>query len=93
MAAWCCVRGKVLAFDDPENPSIIEDFIRALGAEPVKYPYRNECCGAYVTLEDKSVGRKSGRPRAHSAIAAGAQELVTACPLCMYNLVENATSP
>ena len=25
--------GKVLAFDDPENPQIIEDFIRALGAD------------------------------------------------------------
>ena len=45
--------GKVLAFDDPENPTIIEDFIKAIGATPVKYPYRNECCGAYVALEDK----------------------------------------
>ena len=36
--------GKVMGFDDPENPTILEDFIRALGAEPVVYPYRNECC-------------------------------------------------
>ncbi len=84
--------GKVLAFDDPENPSIIEDFIRALGAEPVKYPYRNECCGAYVTLEDKGVAENLVDRALNSAMAAGAQELVTACPLCMYNLVENATS-
>jgi heterodisulfide reductase subunit B len=27
--------GKIMAFDDPENPTIMEDFIRALGAEPV----------------------------------------------------------
>lgn len=27
----------VLAFDDPENPQIIEDFIRAIGAEPGSY--------------------------------------------------------
>lgn len=83
--------GKVLAFDDPENPQIIEDFIRALGAEPVKYPYRNECCGAYVALEDKSVAGNLVDRALDSAIAAGAEELVTACPLCMYNLVENAT--
>ena len=31
-----------MAFDDPENPRIMEDFIRALGAEPVIYPYRND---------------------------------------------------
>ena len=47
--------GKVLQMDDPENPTIIEDFIRAIGAEPVMYPYRNECCGGYVTLDRKSV--------------------------------------
>ena len=84
--------GKALAFDDPENPTIIEDFIRALGAEPVKYPYRNECCGAYVALEDKGAAETQVDRALNSAVAAGAEELVTACPLCMYNLVENATS-
>lgn len=28
---------SIMAFDDPENPTIMEDFIRALGAEPVVY--------------------------------------------------------
>ena len=84
--------GKALAFDDPENPKIIEDFIRALGAEPVKYAYRNECCGAYVALEDKSAANKQVDRALHSAVASGAQELVTACPLCRYNLVENAVN-
>lgn len=83
--------GKALAFDDPENPSIIEDFIRALGATPVKYPYRNECCGAYVALESKRVASNQVDRALNSAAAAGAEELITACPLCMYNLVENAT--
>ena len=50
----------VLAFDDPENPQIIEDFIRAIGAEPVVYPYRNECCGGYISLKEKEMsGRMS----------------------------------
>ncbi len=40
----------------------MEDFIRALGAEPVVYPYRNECCGGYVSLKDKAPGRYDGRP-------------------------------
>ena len=42
----------VMAFDNPENPTIMEDFISALGATPVKYGTRNECCGAYCTLEE-----------------------------------------
>ena len=37
--------GKVMAMDDPENPRILEDFIRAIGATPVIYGMRNECCG------------------------------------------------
>ncbi len=78
--------GKVMAFDDPENPSIIEDFIRALGAEPVVYAYRNECCGAYLTLEDKAATAKKSSAVLQSAKAAGAECVITACPLCLYNL-------
>lgn len=84
--------GKVLAFDDPENPTIMEDFIRILGAEPVSYPYRNECCGAYVALENKSCAETQTDRALNSALSAGCEELITACPLCMYNLVENATA-
>ena len=83
---------RELAFDDPENPQIFEDFVRALGAEPVKYAYRNECCGAYVALDDKKSAEAQVDRALFSATDAGCAELVTACPLCMYNLVENATS-
>ncbi len=78
--------GKVMAFDDPENPTIIEDFIRALGAEPVVYAYRNECCGAYTALEDKNITAKKSSAVLHSAKCAGADSVITACPLCLYNL-------
>ena len=49
---------------DPANLTIRrirrfwKTFIRAIGAEPVIYPYRNECCGGYVSLKDKELGRK-----------------------------------
>jgi thiol-disulfide isomerase/thioredoxin len=46
--------GNILGFDNPENPTIIEDFIRAIGAEPVIYARRNECCGGYCTIENKA---------------------------------------
>ncbi len=78
--------GKVMAFDDPENPTIMEDFIRALGAEPVVYAYRNECCGAYLTLEDKGACAKKSSAVLKNAKACGAECVITACPLCLYNL-------
>ena len=76
----------VLAFDDPENPQIIEDFIRAIGAEPVVYPYRNECCGGYISLKEKEMSGRMSCNIVDSAAGAGAEMLITACPLCMYNL-------
>lgn len=82
--------GKVMAMDDVENPTILEDFIRAIGAEPVAYAMRNECCGGYVTLEDKSLAQKKSAAVLSNAAAMGAEMVVTACPLCMYNLKKNS---
>jgi len=78
--------GKVLGFDNPENPTIIEDFIRAIGATPVVYPYRNECCGGYVSLREKEMAKNMCDKIKERAAGFGAEMLITACPLCMYNL-------
>ena len=80
---------KEMAFDNPENPSIIEDFLKAIGAEPVYYPYRNECCGGYVVIEDENVAKKRSNKVMQSAKDNGAEMVITACPLCMYNLKKN----
>ena len=80
----------VMAFDDPENPQIIEDFIRAIGATPVIYSQRNECCGGYMAMEDEGYARRRVERILASAKEAGADEIITACPLCMYNLAHNA---
>ena len=83
--------GKVMAMDDVENPTIMEDFIRAIGAEPVIYPARNECCGGYVMLEDAASAKKKSNTVTASAAGHGADTIVTACPLCKYNLVKNGS--
>lgn len=81
--------GKIMAFDNPENPSVIEDFIRAIGAEPVIYPYRNECCGGYIFLKEKEMAENMSKKVTDSAKGFGAEMLITACPLCLYNLKKN----
>ena len=84
--------GKVMQFDDVENPQMLENLIRALGAEPVMYPMRNECCGGYVALEDAASAKKKSNAVSDSAAAHGAELMVTACPLCKYNLVKNGSA-
>ena len=84
--------GTVMKFDDVENPQIMEDFIRAIGAQPVVYPQRNECCGGYVALEDADSAKKKSKAVSDSAASHGSELIVTACPLCKYNLVKNESS-
>lgn len=84
---------RELAFDDPENPTIIEDFLRALGAEPVVYPYRNECCGGYISLKDGDLSQSMCSRILQSAQGFQAECLVTACPLCKYNLGKSGELP
>ena len=84
--------GKVLAMDDVENPTIMEDFIRAIGAEPVIYSYRNECCGGYIALESKYLAKAKSSRVIENAKINGAEAIVTACPLCKYNLEKNGCS-
>ncbi len=80
-----------MMFDNAENPTVIEDFIKAIGGTPVVYPFRNECCGGYITLEDKELAAKKSNKVLASAEGKGAEMVITACPLCMYNLQNNGT--
>ncbi|MFR8873139.1 MAG: CoB--CoM heterodisulfide reductase iron-sulfur subunit B family protein [Oscillospiraceae bacterium] len=82
--------GKDMKLDDPEDPRILEDFLRALGAEPVPFAMRNECCGGYVTLENRPLAAARAQAVVDNAEAQGVELLVTACPLCKYNLMQNA---
>lgn len=77
---------KIMRMDDPENPTIIEDLIRALGADAVIYAKRNECCGAYVSVESPESAKRNASSIIQNAKAAGAEMIITACPLCKYNL-------
>ena len=83
---------KALAMDDPENPTIMEDFIKAIGGTPVIYAQRNECCGGYITMEDKAQAAKRSGAVMDSAKDQGADMIITACPLCLYNLKKNSGS-
>ena len=79
----------VMQMDDPENPQIMEEFIKALGAQPVIYAKRNECCGGYVAPESPALAKKNSNAVVTNAKSQGAEMLITACPLCKYNLIKN----
>ncbi|MBO5036285.1 MAG: CoB--CoM heterodisulfide reductase iron-sulfur subunit B family protein [Clostridia bacterium] len=80
---------SVMKMDDPENPKIMEDLIKAMGADAVVYANRNECCGGYVSFESPELAKKKSLAVVENAKAAGAEMIITACPLCKYNLIKN----
>ena len=75
-----------LCVDKAEYPVLMDDLIRAVGGEPLDWPYKTECCGAALTLaRQKTVIRLSGEI-VQIAKENGADVLAVACPLCQANL-------
>jgi heterodisulfide reductase subunit B len=76
----------VVDFDDAEQPTSMETIVAALGAKPVEWSFKTECCGAGMTMsKTETVLELSGRILANAA-AHGANCLVVACPMCHVNL-------
>jgi succinate dehydrogenase / fumarate reductase cytochrome b subunit len=72
--------------DHPERDQYLDYVIDALGAEPVEYAGSHKCCGfPVITMNRTTSLRQAGRHLA-DAIDAGADCLVTPCPLCHLNL-------
>jgi succinate dehydrogenase / fumarate reductase, cytochrome b subunit len=76
-----------LGFDEhPERDQYLDQVIAALGAEPVEYAGARKCCGfPVITMNRTTSLRQAGRHVA-DAIDAGADCVVTPCPLCHLNL-------
>jgi len=77
---------KVLGFDDPEAPKSLDEAMKAVGAEPVEWYFKNECCGASFGISKSGIVAKLVGDIVSNAKKQGANCIVTACPLCMTNL-------
>ena len=77
---------EVTQFDDPENPRSMDDLMEALGAETVDWSHKVECCGGNLVLSRADIVTKLVGDICEAATEAGAEAIVTACPLCQANL-------
>ncbi len=73
-------------FDDCEQPRSMESLLSALGAEPVDWAFRTECCGAGMTVAREETVLELAHRILSDAAARGANCLVVACPMCHVNL-------
>jgi heterodisulfide reductase subunit B len=72
--------------DNVENPQGMETVCKALGAEPVDWSYKTDCCGASAAINDADTSLLLMSRVIKDALARGADCLVTTCPMCQMNI-------
>ena len=76
----------ILKFDDPENPTTMEEVVSATGAKPVDWNFKVECCGAAHSIAHTEIVENLSMKIIDDAVNHKAQVIVVACPMCHSNL-------
>lgn len=77
---------EVMQFDDPENPTSLDDLVTAMSGESLDWPHKVECCGGGLNLTRTDVLVKLSGSIIEMAKASGADCITVACPMCHASL-------
>jgi succinate dehydrogenase / fumarate reductase, cytochrome b subunit len=77
---------KILGFEDPDRPWSLEAIIEACGGEAIDYPAKIKCCGFPIIQAREEVALGELIQPIEQATEAGADAMVTPCPLCHLSL-------
>ena len=73
-------------FENTENPYTLDEIMATLGADVRPWSYKTDCCGGSLTISRTDIVKKMVDKLMTMAREAGANCVVTACPVCMANL-------
>jgi len=77
---------KITGIKEYENPQHMDSLMELLGAEPIPWSYKADCCGASLVMTRTDIVRKLSGKLLSMAKEAEADGLVTGCPMCHANL-------
>ena len=77
---------KILQFDRPEDPQSMDALMAGIGATPLDWAYKVECCGAGFSVSRTDLVAKLSGLIVEDAVDRGAEAIIVACPMCQYNL-------
>ncbi len=77
---------EIMNFGNPENPQMMEDVLRACGAEVLDFPLKTSCCGASFGIPERPMTATLSGKILELASNMKADAVVVACPLCQMNL-------
>jgi heterodisulfide reductase subunit B len=71
---------------DCENPQNLENLLKILGAKPLDWSFKTDCCGAGLAVARPDIIDTLAHRLYERALAAGAECLVVSCQMCQANL-------
>jgi heterodisulfide reductase subunit B len=77
---------KITGVINYEQPSTLETIVKSVGAEPVSWSHRTECCSGSLIVARPDIAEKLVGDILAAARRAGANGLVTDCPMCQVNV-------
>ncbi|MFH1230341.1 MAG: CoB--CoM heterodisulfide reductase iron-sulfur subunit B family protein [Planctomycetota bacterium] len=77
---------KVLKYDNQEQPTSMDKVVKDIGAEPVDWEFKTECCGGGFTICNEDAVLELGNKILEDAKENGAQAIIVACQMCQINL-------
>jgi heterodisulfide reductase subunit B2 len=77
---------RMASFDDRDYPMSMDRIVQALGAAPIDWSYKTECCGASLFLTSEETQTRLAAKILKDAAARGADAIAVACPMCQNNL-------
>ncbi|HEY32291.1 MAG TPA: heterodisulfide reductase, subunit B [Dehalococcoidia bacterium] len=79
-------RPQGVAIDSVENPTVLQDLMKVLGATALDFPLATECCGSFEIVSDPDAVVERAYAILGMAQRKGADAIVLSCPLCAHNL-------
>ncbi|MRS01712.1 heterodisulfide reductase subunit B [bacterium] len=77
---------KILNYDRAEDPQTMDTLMTKIGATPVDYPFKTECCGAGFSVSRTDIVSRLSGKIIEDAEHRGAEAIIVACPMCHSNL-------
>jgi heterodisulfide reductase subunit B2 len=77
---------KVMDMGHATDPTLLDDLMRVLGADPVDFDFKTKCCGGYLVVSQRDAAVNCSRRIIDNARLMGAEIMTTSCPLCHYNI-------
>jgi len=78
--------GDIKISDNIENPQGMETVCKVMGAQPLDWSYKTDCCGASAAINDTDTSLLLMSRILKDALSRGANCFITTCPMCQLNM-------